>query len=132
LSIFTDLIQGKIDFHTAAAEAESWAEHLVNADPHTSAVANALVSEIKQSASDAITIGDTALAPVIMTAAGAIAVALEAALATATRGISTPFNPIISAGIDTIASALQAEITVWSLQAKAALAANSVATPASH
>jgi hypothetical protein len=122
VSILTDLIEGKITFSTAALEVEQWGEKLISSDATLTNVAGALVSDAKQAASDAISIGDTALSAVILPASKAVEAALEGALASATKGLSVGFNPLISSGIDTIASALQSEIATWSLQAKAALA----------
>lgn len=122
MSILTDLIAGKITFSQAETEVEQWAGQIIGSDSTLTNATASVVTDVKQAASDAITIGDTALAPLITVASTTVATALETALASATKGLSVGFNPLISAGIDTIAGALQAEITTWSLQAKAALA----------
>lgn len=123
MSIFTDLLGHKITFSTAVSEIETWGESLVANDPNATAAVGALVSDAKQAASDAITIGDTALGAIIAPATLAVETAVETALASATQGLSNVFNPLISAGIDTIANALKASIDASAMKAKAQLAA---------
>lgn len=123
LSILTDLIQKKITFSQAEQEIVSWATHLTASDPTAAAAVGALVSDAKQAASDAITIGDTALGAIIAPASLAVETAVESALSAATHGVSNIFNPLISAGIDTIANALKAQIDASAMKAKAQLAA---------
>lgn len=130
MSILTDLINKKITFSQAVTEVEAWATHLTANDPVATAAVGALVSTAKQAASDAVTIGDGALGTIIATGAVAVETAVETALSSATKGLSTGFNPIISAGIDTIANALKAEIDSAALKAKANLAAST--TPAAQ
>lgn len=124
MSILSDLMGGKITFSQAETEVEAWADKLISNDPTLTNATAVVVSDVKQAASDAITIGASALSPVITVAAKTVETALELALSGATKGLSVGFNPLISAGIDTIAGAMVAEITAWSLQAKAELAGN--------
>jgi hypothetical protein len=130
LSILSDLIEGKITFSTAASDIVQWAEKLISNDPAVTNAAASLVTDAKQAASDAITIGESALGPVILPASKALETALETALASATKGLSVGFNPLISSGIDTIANALQSQIATWALEAKASLATAPVANTA--
>lgn len=123
MSILTDLLAKKITFSQAAAEAGAWASALVAKDPMLTAAAGQVLSEVKQAASNAVVQADSALGAYIAPAASAVEVALDAALAKATGGVSVPFNPFINDGIDTIANAIKAEADTWALKAKAALAA---------
>ena len=126
MSILTDLMAKKITFSQAVTEVESWGANVLKNDPTATAAVGAVTSDLKQAASDAVTIAESDLQPFIAPAAAATSVALEAALAGLTKGVSLPFNPLITAGIDTIANAVNAEVQAWAAQAKASL----VATPA--
>lgn len=121
MSILSDAMSGKITFSEAVSEATGWVQHMVAQDPTATAAAGAILSDIKQAASDAISIGEGALGAIITPAALSIEATLDATLSAATHGLSVPFNPIINAGIDTIANALKAEIDAWSAKTKAGL-----------
>ena len=123
MSILTDLAEGKITFPTAATEAESWASKLITSDPTLSTAASGVLSDVKQAASDAVGMADTAIGTAILPAAKGVEVALDAALATVTKGVSIPFNGFVNDGIDQMAAAIKAEADAWALKAKAALAA---------
>lgn len=127
MSILTDLIEGKITFGQAAAEAGQWASNLVSHDSTLSGAAGAVLSDVKQAASNAVDMADTALGGYILPAAKGVEGLLETALAGATGGVSVPFNPLISDGIDRIANAVKAEADAWSLKAKGQLAAPAAA-----
>ena len=132
MSILTALLEHKITWDQAKTEAEQWAENLVAHDSTLTATTGALLSDVKQAASNAIDMADTALGAVIGPAATATETALDAALAAATKGVSTPFNIFINDGIDRIAGAIKAEADAWSLKAKAQLASTApAAAPAS-
>lgn len=129
MSILSDLLNKKITFSQAAAQAAAWASTLIAHDPVLSTTASAVLSDVKQGASNAVEMADTALGAIIGPATLATETALEAALAAATKGASVPFNPLISDGIDRIASAVKAEADAWALRTKASLVPP---TPASH
>ena len=129
MSILTALLEHKITWDQAKTEAESWASHLVGADPTLTATVGAVLSDVKQAASNAIDMADSALAVWIGPAATATETALEAALAGVTKGASLPFNPLITDGIDRIANAIKAEADTWALKAKATLAGAPPANP---
>lgn len=122
MSILTDLYHGKITFQQAAQKAEGWASALVAHDPTLTAAAGAILADVKQGASNAIDMADTALGAFIGPAALATETALEAALAGVSKGATLPFNPLITDGIDRIAAAVKAEADAWALKAKAELA----------
>lgn len=130
MSILSDLAHGHITFHQAAAQAEQWASQVVSHDPILAATASTLLADVKQAASDAVGLADSALGQFIIPAAGTVEVALDAALAKATGGLSIPFNHFTSDGIDKFAAAIKAEADAWTLKVKAALASQAPAAPA--
>lgn len=121
MSILTDLIEQKITFSQAASEAEACAAKLIGNDATLTAATGSILSDVKQAASNAVDMADSALASYILPASKAVETALETALAGATKGLTIPFNPLISDGIDTIANAIKAEADAWALKTKAAL-----------
>jgi hypothetical protein len=129
MSILTDLLKGKITFGQAASEAEQWASHIVSADPTLATAAGAILSDVKQAASNAVSMADGAVGAAVGPLAATIETGLDAALATVTKGESIPFNGFVNDGIDQMAAAIKAEADAWSLKAKAALA--TPAAPAS-
>lgn len=123
MSILTDLLSKKITFAQAATEAGAWASSLVAKDPILTAAAGAILSDVKQAASNAVMAADTMVGAAILPAAQGVEVALDGALASLTKGASIPFNGFINDGIDQMANAIKAEADAWALKAKAALAA---------
>ena len=123
MSILTDLLHRKITFGQAAEKAAGWANALISHDANLSSTAGAVLSDVKQGASNAVAAADGALADhyaELVTGGEAL---LEGALAKATGGATVPFNPIISDGIDNIAAMLKAGADAWALRTKAELAA---------
>lgn len=131
MSILTDLIEGKITLGQAGAEVVQWGENLISHDQTLTTATAAVVSDVKQAASVAVAMADTAIGAAILPAAQGVEMALESALATITKGASIPFNGFVSDGIDQMASAIKAEADAWALKAKAALAPPAAATTAS-
>lgn len=121
MSILTQLFHRQITFSQAAEEAAAWAKTLTANDPTLAAAAGAALSIIKQGASDAIMLANTALGQHIQPAADAVEIALDAALAKATGGLSVPFNPIMDSAVDQMANVVKAAADAWALKAKAAL-----------
>lgn len=130
MSILSQLMRGKITFSQAATQAGDYAQKLTAADPALAATSAAILSAVKQGASNAIMLADTALGPMILAAGDTVEAALETALASATKGLSVPFNPIMDATIDQIAAAAKAQADAWALAAKAKLAAATPPAPA--
>jgi hypothetical protein len=128
MSILTDLIEHKTTWKEAATQVENWVTSVLNHDQTLAATIQAVESDVKQAASNAVDMADSALGAYIGPAAKAAEAALEGALAAATRGVSLPFNPFITDGIDKIAAAVKAEADAWALKAKATLAANDAAS----
>jgi ABC-type transporter Mla subunit MlaD len=107
---------------TASTKFEGWITQLANKD---STVAGALAEAehtVKQGLSDAISVADSALGKHALPVAEAVETALERALAGATGGLSTPFNAIISAGIDDITNIAVTAAHAWAMKVKADLA----------
>jgi hypothetical protein len=130
MSILTDLLEKKVTFAQAAASALAWAQALIAHDPALTEMAGAVVSDVKQAASTAVVMADSYVGQAILPAAKGVEVALDAALASVTKGASIPFNGFVNDGIDQMAAALKAEADAWALKAKAALAQSSPAPAA--
>src|ERR1700751_1773370 len=116
MSILTDLIEGKITFQTAVQEAGQWAAKLVAADPILTTAAGNVLSDVKQAASNAVVLADSAIGASILPASKALEVALDAALNSITKGASIPFNGFVNDGIDQMAAAIKAEADAWALK----------------
>lgn len=123
MSILTDVLSGKITFSQAAAEAAAWAQKIVACDPTLTATAGAVLSDVKQAASNAVDMADTWVGQHVAPMTAAIETAADAALAAATGGKSIPFNGFVNDGIDRMVQAGKAELDAWALKAKATLAA---------
>ena len=130
MSILTDLINKKITFAQAATKAEGWVSNIVGKDASLQVKSSAVLSNVKQAASNAVAIGDTVLGDVIGPATTGTEVLLEAALAKATGGVSVAFNPLISAGVSSIASAVKAQVDAWELETLGKLAGTPTPAPA--
>lgn len=122
MSILTELMHGRITFAQAAKEATDWAQSVIAKDAVLTQAAAATLTIVKQGASDAITIGDTALAQHAIPVADAVEAALETALAGATGGVSVVLNPLIDSGIDQFVNVAVAAAHAWALEYKAKLA----------
>lgn len=122
MSILTDLLAKKITFAQAVAEAAGWAQKLVASDPTLTAAAGAVLSDVKQAASNAVDMADTWIGQHVGPMTLAIETAADSALAAATGGKSVPFNGFVNDGIDRMVQAGKAELDAWALKAKASLA----------
>lgn len=121
MSDLTDLIEGKHTFSQIAAKYAAMASTLISHDPLLQNAASAILTDVKQAASNAVTLADTYIGAAILPAAKGVEIALDASLATLTKGVSIPFNGFVNDGIDQMAAAIKAEADSWSLRAKAAL-----------
>lgn len=127
MSILTDALEGKITFNQAATEAEQWAQKLISHDPTLTAAAGTILTDVKQAASTAVGLVDTYVGTAVLPAAKGVEVALDAALAEISKGVSIPFNGFVNDGIDTMANAIVAEAHAWALRTKAQLAPTAAA-----
>ncbi len=122
MSILSDLRAGKITWTQAIAEVVAWGEKIVAGEPALTNAVGAVVSDIKQAASDAVSDADAAFAAFIGPATASLESSLDTALAGYTHGFSLILNPLINDTIDKIAAAAVAEANAWALKAKASLA----------
>lgn len=129
MSILTELLHGKITFTQAATQAEAWASKVSGGNPVLTAIEGAVLSNVKQAASNAVDLAEGELGKLLAGASGQVEAALDGLLASATGGLSTPFNPLINHGIDTIANAIKAEADAWALRVKASLASPVTTAP---
>ena len=119
MSYLSDLLNRRITFSTFAAESSQWVSKAFG--PGTEQQAGVVLSDIKQAASDAISLGDTVLGVVVGPAVAALEKAADAALLEATGGIAAPAIPLVNAGIDTMAATLKNAVDVWALKQKSLL-----------
>ena len=85
---------------------------------------NAVVSDIKQGASNAISMADSALNNAAPAATSAVEAAADAALVKYTGGLALPLVGATNDAIEGIENLLVSTANSWALKAKAALAEN--------
>lgn len=124
-SILMDLINRKNTWGVAAQRFEQWGSNILTSfrnDPTVVATAGAIVSDLKQSASDLVTLGDSLAGPII----AAEAVAVEAAADAAFAAYFGPAAPIASKAahdsVDRLAAGLAAFIHGKAAEFKANMA----------
>lgn len=93
MSILSELFRGKITWQTAKQEIEAWTTQTVAHNPDLQETASAVMTDLKQAASDAIATADTLAGPLLATGADAVA----AAFTTAATTYLGPFGGIASA-----------------------------------
>lgn len=117
MSIFSDLLHGKITFSEAVAQTAAWAARL----PGAAQAGADVMGDLKQAASDAVSFADTTAG--LLIGDGAVALeALVAGLFVKLGPIGTTLTPLVDAGIDKTAGILKAAIDAEAAKAKAALA----------
>lgn len=134
-SILMDLINRKNTWGTAAQRFEQWGSRIVasfRSDPAAAAVAGAVVSDLKQAASDLVTLGDSLAGPIIAAGAAAVETSVDAAFSS----YFGPAAPIASKAthdsVDRIASGFKSFIDAKAAEFKANMAtAPAVTEPAS-
>ena len=92
MSILSDLFRGKISWSTAEKEIETWTQQTVAANPTLTQTAGAVMADLKQAASDAISTADTLAGPLLATGADAV----SAAFTTAATAYLGPFGAVVS------------------------------------
>lgn len=129
MSILNDLLKKRITFNQAAVQIEQWAAQVVRnllSDPTVVATTGAVLSDLKQAASDALSLGDSLAGPIIAAEAAAIEGAADAVF----KAYFGPAAPIASKAthdsVDRIAAGMTALIHIKVLQYKASM---SQATP---
>lgn len=125
MNLITQIWNGAVkDFNAAEAWVDKEIAAVEKALPGATTTINAVGSDLKQAASDAIGLADTALAGIIPAAATAITGAADAALLAYTGPLALPLTPLTNDGIMQIEAALVSTINSWALTAKAKLAVN--------
>lgn len=131
MSILSQLFRGKITWSAAETQIETWATQTEAQVPGLTAITGAVMTDLKQAASDAIATADTLAGPLLATGADAVA----AAFTTAATAYLGPFGAVVSpAAHDAIAkirdglkAALDAEAASLIASLKPSVAQN--ATP---
>lgn len=124
MSILSDLLHKRITFAQAAQQIETWGVQTVKGllnDPSVVSTTGAVISDLKQAASDALSLGDTLAGPIIAAEAAAIEAAADAVF----KSYFGPYAPIASKaahdGVDRIAAGLAALIHSKALEFKASM-----------
>lgn len=130
MSILNDLLKKRITFGQAATQIEAWGAQVVHnllSDPTVVATTGAVLSDLKQAASDALSLGDSLAGPIIAAEAQAIEAAADAVFK-AYFGQLAPFaSKATHDSVDRIAAGLTALIHVKVLEYKASMPAAPVA-----
>lgn len=124
MSIISDAATGKTTWATAGgliAQYIAKAFGQTSADPVVAQQAGQLMTDLKQAASDAIGLADTALGPIIGAGALAVEAAMDAALTRAIGPLATQITPSIDTTITQAANALKAAIDARALAMRAKL-----------
>jgi hypothetical protein len=131
MSIISQLLKGQITWTQAETEIDSWVKALFEkTPPAVQAALTAAVNDVKQGASDAISLADTLAGPIIDTAASAAGAAFTTAINSYLGPAGAVVTPVGIDAIDKVRDGIIAELNTLALQAKAALAgvtANSAA-----
>jgi hypothetical protein len=108
MSIISDALSGRTTWPTAAAQIGAWFSQVLGPQPTAAATseAGALMTDLKQTASDAVSLADTLMGPLL--AAGALAV--EAAADTALKAAIGPVAGVITPAMDTAISDVEAQL----------------------
>ncbi len=127
MSILSDLFRGKITWDTAKTEIESWATKTESQIPGATELAGAVTADLKQAASDAISMADTLAGPLLATGADAV----SAAFTTAATAYLGPFGAVVSpAAHDAIAKIRDGLKAALDAEAAALIASLKPAGPA--
>lgn len=124
MSILSDLLHKRISFSQAAQQIETWGVQTVKGllnDPAVVSTTGAVISDLKQAASDALSLGDTLAGPIIAAEAGTIEASADAVF----KAYFGPYAVIASKAthdsVDRIAAGLAALIHSKALEYKASM-----------
>jgi hypothetical protein len=130
-SIITDIWNDVVkDFDTAEAWIDTQVQKVEAVFPAATATINALGSDVKQGASDAIGAVDSALDAAAGPTTTAVEAAADALLTKYTGGLALPLTGLTNDGILKIANLIKSTADSWTLKAQAALAENNATTGA--
>ena len=90
MSIIAQLVEGKITWSQAETQIEGWFKGILSSNPAIATDVAAAQSDLKQVASDALGLADTALGPII--SAGALSVEGAATVALTAAGVGFDLN----------------------------------------
>lgn len=124
MSILSDVWNKKITFETAAIEIGQWVSKMVSTNAVTVAAAGAIQSDLKQAASNAVALADTALGALIAPAAMTIEAAANTLIIKAIGPGAVVITPAVDAAITTAANALKAEVDAVAAQIRSQLTAS--------
>lgn len=123
MSIISDALSRRITWPTAANQIGAWFTKI--AGPTTSAEAlqksGALMADLKQAASDAISLSETLMGPILAVGAVAVEIAADTALKAAIGPAATILTPAIDTAIGDVETQLIAAIKTRSASIRASL-----------
>ena len=122
MSIISQLLSGKISFGTAVVQIEQWFAKELSGSSPAAAAAQAAVSDLKQAASNAVFLADTAPGGLLNTGAVAVEGAANAAITAALGPVAPQLTPAVDSAILHIASSLKAAIDAEAARIRASLA----------
>lgn len=124
MSILSDAFGKRITWTTAATQIGQWIAQILgpNASAEAAQEAGALMSDLKQAASDAIGLADTALGPILAAGALAAEAAADTALKAAVGPVATVITPALDTAITQIENGLINAIKARSVALRASLA----------
>lgn len=122
MSILTEALRRRITFGQAAIQIEAWGSALLSKAPAAVQTdVGAAISDLKQAASNAIQLADTAAGPLIAEGSVAVSTAFTAVLTKYLGPLAAVESPVTTDAVNTVAAALKAEIDAMATQAIASL-----------
>ena len=121
MSILSQLFHGKITWQTAATQIGAWTSKIVDGNPALTAAASAVMVDLKQAASDAITTADTMAGPLLAEGADVVSAAFTTAATAYLGPLGVALTPAAHDAIDRIRDGLKAAIDMEAAALKAEL-----------
>lgn len=123
MSIISDALGRRITWSTAAVQIGAWMSKSIGpqATDQAKQEAGALMTDLKQAASDAISLADTLMGPLLAVGALAVEAAADTALKAAIGPVSGVITPAIDTAIQDVERQLTAAIHARALAFRAAL-----------
>lgn len=124
MSIVSDALLGKITWATAGNQIGQWFSQILGPQPTAQATQQmgVLMSDLKQTASDAISLSDTLMGPLLAAGALAVEAAVDGALKAAIGPAATVVTPAIDTAISDVEAQLVAAIRARTVAFRASLA----------
>ncbi len=122
MSILSDAWTGKITWATAVQEIEADVSKAFNNNPAATAAAGAILTDLKQAASNAIGYADTAFGALVGPATVTVEATVNALLVRAVGPVSGVVTPSVDLAIVSASNALKSAIDAEAVKFRASLA----------